>query len=1346
MNKYCGNCGHPLSDGAKFCGNCGQPLNTKNEKQNVAAESQKEPVKENAKQSSQKEPVKENANANSQKGNVKQKESEIATTPKGNAKHKEGGFFTKLIEEVKDLIRHPKKLLPTIVLSIFWMVFPMLSAFGANIPILRFLYTLTYANGGMFGGFFGAVGGIFGKAVFATVVNTIILSLVAKKNPFANAAKSLKGIFGKAAFSGLSAISPFLVGAGVGLVLYWFFNITSSPVNCGVAVVGAVGAFSALGKKNGLLTSLVYTVTGKLTKGKFPSQVIVNRTITGFSAGFALGLPLTFVRFGWLLFFIGALILTLGIVFSILGKKGAKKMAATTAIFILTSAMMLPVFFTNVLAADTSLPKGYVTMDKVFRLEDGDGSQPVHYSKVDGFYLVLTHIESRSFHIGGNAVYGVDPVLNSEDLSANQTISDKPAFTVTRTENATGFTVSGKYDWKHTYPGEPGSGHKAGDNVIYRSDITLTISNITFEDYKVYADINGRLNTDSGYNDVFSKPKTYDLAGTHVEGKYHFDAENDIVHISFYVNSPSSPKTGASLYFRIDGVLPKNKTTTGGSSTAITQDDPDYKPYRGYLTYTNGEKNKHGQPFPDLMDFNDDGEINWLDVAIQKELSHNPDWLDMPASKGAAVALAVITAFLGAAGGAVGGALGGPLGSLLGSMAQAAGSAAEGAFSGLADGISGPEQKEDLGPYIRRDPDGDLEVNDPVTGEKRVYVANGNGTYTNPLTGATYTPDELKSSLDSRAENAHLIRQDDAFAKAAIEEQRAANQEKSWIAKQAEAENAAERAREAAEAEHEAFKRKMAAKYGVYYDDEELYRRIAREKGKEEIKGYEHLGEEEAWKESQEYAEKVKKAADIAVDVYAEIDPKTGNALKNVYTVATAAASNMGDVMAGNKTIGGAMAQTVVDSGVELAKNYSDGVAQKMFTNTVGDSVKAMSDTYMKGGSIKDIREAGEKAAIQGAVNATVDTVFDTYGDGVTEKLGLSGHKSIGQFAGETITKEGAGGALKNTLNTAVKDKFTFEDEDEAKLARLREAQEQAEAEANAQAAQSFREAQEKGFERDWKESLPPDLRYKAKLAEEHGVYSGDEEELYRKIAEEKGQEEIRGYEYMGEEEAWKEGQEHLERVKKGADVAFDIYAEVGGDTGKAAKDAYTAATAAASNMGDVMAGNKTVGGAIAQTVVDTGVELAKNHAEGTAQKLYTNIIGDSMKSMSDTYMKGGSTEDIQNAGKSAALQGGINAVVDGAVDKIGGKVTDKLGMSGEKMVGIFGGQKITAGGLGGATKSVIGTGAKDMATLADKDEVALEELREAQEQAEEAANAQAAQSFREAQKKWAEKNNEAED
>ena len=142
MDKYCGNCGHTLSDGAKFCANCCQPVNTKNEKQNMAAESKKEPVnvkneKQNMAAESKKEPAKENANANSQKGDVKPKES--GNSQNGNAKQKEGGFIATLVNELKDLIRHPKKLLPTIILSVVWMVFSMLSTFGVNIPILRFL-------------------------------------------------------------------------------------------------------------------------------------------------------------------------------------------------------------------------------------------------------------------------------------------------------------------------------------------------------------------------------------------------------------------------------------------------------------------------------------------------------------------------------------------------------------------------------------------------------------------------------------------------------------------------------------------------------------------------------------------------------------------------------------------------------------------------------------------------------------------------------------------------------------------------------------------------------------------------------------------------------------------------------------------------------------------------------------------------------------------------------------------------------------------------------------------------------------------------------------------------------
>ena len=96
--------------------------------------------KQNTTAESKNEPIKENTNGLS-----------------GNANQKDGGFIAMLINEVKGLLRNPKKLLPTIILSIVWMLFSTMSAMGANIPILRFLYTLTYSNGGMFGGFFGAL-------------------------------------------------------------------------------------------------------------------------------------------------------------------------------------------------------------------------------------------------------------------------------------------------------------------------------------------------------------------------------------------------------------------------------------------------------------------------------------------------------------------------------------------------------------------------------------------------------------------------------------------------------------------------------------------------------------------------------------------------------------------------------------------------------------------------------------------------------------------------------------------------------------------------------------------------------------------------------------------------------------------------------------------------------------------------------------------------------------------------------------------------------------------------------------------------------------------------------------
>jgi hypothetical protein len=82
------------------------------------------------------------------------------------------------------------------------------------------------------------------------------------------------------------------------------------------------------------------------------------------------------------------------------------------------------------------------------------------------------------------------------------------------------------------------------------------------------------------------------------------------------------------------------------------------------------------------------------------------------------------------------------------------------------------------GSYIKRNKDGDLVVRDPVTGEESLYVGNKKtGLYTNPLTGAEYTEDELTSHVVSRAENAGVLGQDYETAQEAIKQQRKDNQE-----------------------------------------------------------------------------------------------------------------------------------------------------------------------------------------------------------------------------------------------------------------------------------------------------------------------------------------------------------------------------------------------------------------------------------------------------------------------------------------------------------------------------------------------------------------------------------------
>lgn len=388
----------------------------------------------------------------------------------------------------------------------------------------------------------------------------------------------------------------------------------------------------------------------------------------------------------------------------------------------------------------------------------------------------------------------------------------------------------------------------------------------------------------------------------------------------------------------------------------------------------------------------------------------------LPETVGGIVAVSLLTALIGGAAGAVVSAAGGVAGAAAGAVAETAGEVVgEAAGTGF-----------DLGPHIRMDEDGDLNVKDPATGEERLYKDNGDGTYTNPLTGATYTPAELKDSLESREENAELIRQDEAVREAAVAEQAEENKKVSFYDAEARAE------REAAEKEaaHDLYKEKMYFKHGVEEGDDKGVKRDILEHANEE---YQEQAKYEARAEyanaGYETAKQTKQAADVAIDVMAEID-KTGmgKVVKDGYAVASSAAGNAGEVMAGEKSVGAALAQTVVDSAAELAKNHTDSVAGKYAANIFGDSAKEMSKEALKGGSLEDIRKAGEKGAISGAVNATVDVAFDGAGELASSAM-KDGEKVIGKVLGEEITKETAADAAKTLTNDVVKNALGDDDD-----------------------------------------------------------------------------------------------------------------------------------------------------------------------------------------------------------------------------------------------------------------------------------------------------------------------------
>ncbi len=244
--------------------------------------------------------------------------------PEAMAPNQVPSLMGKIKEGVMDIIHHPAKLLPAIILSVVWLVISLLMALGHDLPPVRWLNTLTYASGGMYGGPLGAAGGIFGKAVFAAVVNTIVLALWSGKNPFAKDPNG-QSLMRKAASSGMATVAPFIIGLGASLVLYYFFNVTGSTGNVMVGVIAAIGAIQAMQSSHGIIFSIVFTIAGKASGGMAPSSTAVRNSLMGAAGGFALSVPLTYLCQSLVIGVGGTAVLLLGVLLSVLGQQKPAK-------------------------------------------------------------------------------------------------------------------------------------------------------------------------------------------------------------------------------------------------------------------------------------------------------------------------------------------------------------------------------------------------------------------------------------------------------------------------------------------------------------------------------------------------------------------------------------------------------------------------------------------------------------------------------------------------------------------------------------------------------------------------------------------------------------------------------------------------------------------------------------------------------------------------------------------------------------------------------------------------------------------------------------------------------------
>ncbi len=306
MDQFCIHCGSPLSPDSAFCTSCGIKVQGKEQvevpNQSLhAVMQQADPWESDKKKDEQNHP-----------GPIRF----IAES------------FHQAIASLTSYFKNPKKLIPILILAAVWLILSILPALGFNPLPVRLLSFATFAQGGMYGGFWGAVGGVLGKAIFAYFFSVLLIPLVTGKVSTKGFFSGMKRYFAGFYIHTLSVLAPLLAGIGLSLIIFNFLSGNASLVNSMPGIVGMILAIRAFIRQRGFIWGFILSIFSRISKGKIPPGPILNRFVAGYAAGSLSGVALSVIRIPYLPYLLGLILILAAIIVSIVVKTRKEAISA----------------------------------------------------------------------------------------------------------------------------------------------------------------------------------------------------------------------------------------------------------------------------------------------------------------------------------------------------------------------------------------------------------------------------------------------------------------------------------------------------------------------------------------------------------------------------------------------------------------------------------------------------------------------------------------------------------------------------------------------------------------------------------------------------------------------------------------------------------------------------------------------------------------------------------------------------------------------------------------------------------------------------------------------------------